>query len=241
MVDIARVEAFIAHYADPYYDPGKAHEYYLENRQLAGKPVAAATPPKKPSKKGKGPSAASLQAAARKASNQRQAEALAYSSKQISNHKKADSIATNEANKARVAKLRNDANATKTRIEQGLKDAIAKLDASTKIKLEVPKLNEIPANASPAQKKFLQEQNHKLQARADAKNRAAQKVANTDKTTGTKQENAQVRAQKLKMANDLKAAVAKARSDYAAAKSQLTSNYKQISINEKANIKANVH
>ena len=240
MVDIARVEAFIAHYADPYYDPGKAHDYYLQNRQLTGKPVSGPTPPKT-SKSKKGPSAASLQAAARKASNQRQTEALAYANKQISDHKKADSTAASEADKARLAALQDNAKDTVTRIQQGLKDAIAKIDATAKIKLDVPKLNVIPADASPSQKKFLQEQNHKLQARSDAKNRAAQKVANTNKVTGTKQENADVRAQKLKMANDLKAAVAKARSDYTTAKTQLNSNYKQISINEKANIKANVH
>lgn len=235
----ARVEAFIAHYADPYYDPGKAHEYYLENRQLAGKSTSGPTPPK-PSKKGV-VSAAAQQAAARRGSNQRQSEALAYANKQISNHKKADSIATSEADKARVTALHDNAKATVSRIQQGLKDAVAKIDEAAKIKLDVPKLNEIPANASPMQKKFLQEQNHKLQARADAKNRSAQKVANTTKVDSTKQENAQARAQKLKMANDLKEAVAKARSEYKTAMSQLNSNYKQISINEKANIKANVH
>jgi hypothetical protein len=37
MVDEAKVAAFIAHYASEFYDPVKAHEYYLRNRKLKGR------------------------------------------------------------------------------------------------------------------------------------------------------------------------------------------------------------
>lgn len=250
-------EFVLMHYADPYYDPVKAHEYYLENRQLVGNQPAAAAPmkpiPKPPGVKeskeeraarmaqNKAIAAANRAAAAgRKGTNQRQAEALKYANKQIGEHKKADSAATAAANKARVAALHNNAKETQNRIVQSLHDAIAKIDGAAKLKPTAPKLNEIPKDATPQQRAFLEAQNRKIGARASAQDSAAQKVANTKRAADTKQANADARAQKVKMANDLKAAIAQARSDYHNAMTSLQSRYKQVSIDEKAAIKANV-
>ena len=249
-------EFFLAHYADPYYDPAKAHEYYLENRQLQPNQPSSAAPlpsiPKPPgpetpaqaaarAAQNKAISAANkASAAARKSASQHQAEALAYSSKQISDARKAEETATTEAQKQRVAKLQDDATGTKNRIEQALNEAISKIEASTKIKLDVPKLNEIPANASAQQKAFLQAQNRKIQARSDAKNRAAQNAANKKAGVDKTKAHADAAEQKKQLGLGLKKVVAEARANYAQAKVDLHNKYKQISVNEKANIKANV-
>lgn len=37
MVDAKEVDAFIAHYASEFYDPVKAHEYYMRTRKLKGR------------------------------------------------------------------------------------------------------------------------------------------------------------------------------------------------------------
>lgn len=135
-----RVDNFLAHYASKYYDPVKAREYYLKNRELKGR------------------EGADLSAESR----QRQAEATSYVTNEINTKKQADleanaakrealSNAANaqaEAHKARMEKLQNDAAAVREEIVSKLKAHLDKLQGELKI----------PANASPKLRAFLEKQ-----------------------------------------------------------------------------------
>ena len=43
MIDISRRQDVLIHYASPYYDPVKAHEYYEQHKQLKGRPTGRLT------------------------------------------------------------------------------------------------------------------------------------------------------------------------------------------------------
>lgn len=86
----------LRHYASPYYDPVKAHEYYEEHKHLKGRRSSAAL-----SDEGK--------------------EIWKYTKDQITEHKKADIESEKEKKKKTVEVLRADAAATRERINQRLK------------------------------------------------------------------------------------------------------------------------
>ena len=43
MIDISERQDILMHYASPYYDPVKAHEYYEQHKQLKGRPTGGLT------------------------------------------------------------------------------------------------------------------------------------------------------------------------------------------------------
>ena len=43
MIDISRRKDILIHYASPYYDPVKAHEYYEQHKHLKGRPIGRLT------------------------------------------------------------------------------------------------------------------------------------------------------------------------------------------------------
>ena len=43
MIDISRRKDILIHYASPYYDPVKAHEYYEQHKHLKGRPTGRLT------------------------------------------------------------------------------------------------------------------------------------------------------------------------------------------------------
>ena len=43
MIDISERQDILMHYASPYYDPVKAHEYYEQHKQLKGRPTGRLT------------------------------------------------------------------------------------------------------------------------------------------------------------------------------------------------------
>ena len=43
MIDISERQDILIHYASPYYDPVKAHEYYEQHKQLKGRPTGSLT------------------------------------------------------------------------------------------------------------------------------------------------------------------------------------------------------
>jgi hypothetical protein len=139
MANRARVDAFIAHYASKYYDPVKAREYYLRNRELKGREPALSAE-----------------------SRQRQNEAKSYVTNEIKTRREADlnanaavrerlsleSKTTSEAYKARMEKLQKDAEATRERITSKLEAYVEKVKNDLKI----------PPNASPKLRAFLESQ-----------------------------------------------------------------------------------
>lgn len=137
-----KVENFLAHYSSEYYDPVKAHEYYLANRELAARNA--------------GPTLS-------KESRQRQTEATSYASAEINKKKTADLTANTAkrdalgsaaeaqaaAHAARMEKLQTEATEVREKIMAKLKEKLEKLKGDLRI----------PENASPKLRAFLEKQN----------------------------------------------------------------------------------
>lgn len=101
----------LCHYASKYYDPVKAHEYYMRTRELKGRRSSS-----KLSDEGK--------------------EAWAYTKEQITTSKKADAEALKAEKEKKIAALRADSEKTKERIMERLADLKKAIDAKRKNKLD---------------------------------------------------------------------------------------------------------
>jgi hypothetical protein len=96
------VEGFLAHYSDPYYDPVKAHEYYLLNRQLKGRQST-------------------------KGMSDVQKQGLAYAKNQLAIAKKGDLQTASDQHKQVTQQLHATATARRDEITAKLKDLFANL------------------------------------------------------------------------------------------------------------------
>lgn len=110
----AYVSNFLAHYASEYYDPAKAREYYLRNRELKGKQ-----------------STSELTVKGDKGGNERRSQAWTYAKKQIGDEQKGNLEALSEQRKQFLEKARQTAQARREEISQKLTDL---LDLLTKQK-----------------------------------------------------------------------------------------------------------
>lgn len=136
-----RVENFLAHYASQYYDPVKAHEYYVRNRELKGRENASLS----------------------KESRQRQSEGVSYVSNEISKRRQSEldantakvkgltdtATAKTEAHKARMEKLQAD-------VQKAREEIVSKIQARLE---QITGELAIPSNASPKLRAFLTKQN----------------------------------------------------------------------------------
>lgn len=104
------VENFLAHYASQYYDPVKAHEYYLLNRQLSGQQ-----------------STSGLTIKGNKGRTEKRKEAWTYAKNQVTLAKKEDLKKAEEANKQALQQMRTTATERRTEIGGKLKDFLASL------------------------------------------------------------------------------------------------------------------
>jgi hypothetical protein len=201
---------YLAHYASEFYDPNKAHEYYVRNRELKGRaPVKGET---------------KTQRTARVATARNQREAKTYVDKMIGTKKSGESKSLQKSQQARMEQLRKNADASRKRIDDKLKKFLESLKTA-----KATPLNEIPANASPDLRAYLEKQNESIsKSNALVKDKAAteaKKAASSEmKRVGT----------------ELKAAVANARTSYAKAKADMETKYKNVSDTEHKNIAANV-
>jgi len=87
----------LQHYASPYYDPVKAHEYYMKNRELKGRRSVS-----KLSDEGK--------------------KVWSYTKNEIKNEKKTKVEAEQETKKQRTEEFRSNAKAMRERISSRLKE-----------------------------------------------------------------------------------------------------------------------
>lgn len=218
------VENFLAHYSSEFYDPVKAHEYYLKNRDLKG---------------GGAPSGVKETPAQRKqraatAANQR--EALTYANKQIGAKRQTDLNGAQAAQKARAEAVRKNVEQRTAQIKQKLEAALAKLQADSVKSAKPVKLNEIPPNASPKVRAFLEAQNAKI------KGEAAKEAANANQKLSKASAAARKAAsdETHKLGNEMRGAINKARADYAKARQQITTKYKTAAVTERKNIQAQV-
>lgn len=213
-------EIDLRHYASKYYDPKKAHEYYLRTRELKGRQ------PAKPKLS--------------KQSRQNQAAASAYVRDQVRSARTRSTKELNAKSKAlmiqrknRLEKLQKDAKATRERISKALADKVKSIMDGVATKVPKPKLNEIPASASPKQREYLERQNAKLTNKYNRELAKAQGAART--AAGA--ESAKARAEVVKLGNGLKAAVAKARDDYAKGRAAIANERKTTSANLQRDLK----
>jgi hypothetical protein len=262
------VEQFLAHYADPYYDPVKAHEYYLQNRQLKGRQST-------------------------KGMSETQKEGLAYAKNQLAIAKKGDLQAAAAANKQAVQQLHAAATARRDEITAKLKDLFANLktaatsgnqaieaekqgkldDLTSRIKAQADEISAkaveqikalppIPDGVSDKRRAFLSAQRAAAAARIHGEaNAQLQKVVDAGRTesaaiaadaqskhaalsTSTKGQQQTARAgataDRATVAADLKAMVAQASADYKARREALNAEYDTKTQQEYDAIKKNL-
>lgn len=204
------------------YDPVKAHEYYVKNRDLQG----GVNPPKNESKE---------QRKARLATSQKQREGRMYVNNQLSTKKRAESKDMQAAQQARMDAIRKNAEASRARIEGKLNAFLEELAAKA-VPVKLTPLNEIPSNASPQVRAFWERQNANItKANRDAVEKSNE--ANAAKKNSAK---AQASAEMKRVGSELKNAVTEARATYEESKKQMREKYKLAAETEHKNIKANV-
>lgn len=213
-------EDFLTHAV---YDPVKAHEYYVKNRELKGLGPSA---PKGETKQ---------QRTVRVATSQKQREARMYVDNQLSGKRKTDSGNATAMHKARMNTLRKSAAASQARIEGKLKAFVADLHAKAAPVATTP-LNKIPSDATPKQRAYLEQQN----ARISKQNKALTDKASADLASKTQDATKAASVEMKRVGTEMKAAVATARANYAASKQKIQTTYKTTSASEHQNIKANV-
>lgn len=115
------VAGVLAHYASPYYDPAKAHEYYLKNRELADKRSSSGLTVKYDTRSKNGKT--TVTKVDKERTDERQ-QAWAYAKNQIGEKQKADAVAASEAHKAEVERLQEGAKARREEITGKLQDLL---------------------------------------------------------------------------------------------------------------------
>jgi hypothetical protein len=219
----SRSDDFIAHYASQYYDPVKAKEYYERTKQLKGRQSTQGM-------------------------SETQKQALSYTKSSISKAKKAELEKARADQKAKLEVIRKSTEASRARITAKLKGLLDQLQAKVAVipkpKVKLTPINEIPPNASPKLRAYLEKQNAAIRqnnkkavdkANADysAKKQAAQKVASETSAAARKAASAEIK----KIGVDAKAAITKARASYEASKKQTVAKYEKASDTEYQNIK----
>lgn len=212
-------ENSLSHYASQYYDPAKAHEYYMKNRKLKGT--------------SSGPKLS-------KESRQKQSEASSYVRNQISTKSKADFAKRAKDQQARLKKMQDVAKQTRDRIVEKLNAKIEAIKAAAVVNIPDPELNKIPANASPRQRAFLEKQNQRLLDQVSKQRQAATAKANKTASDASKAATESARAEIKKVGTDLRTAVDKARKNYADGKKKLQAKYKYDLKTELQNIQKKV-
>ena len=250
--------ATLIHYASPYYDPVKAHEYYMRTRELKGRRSSSAL-----SDEGK--------------------EIWSYTKNEIKNEKSEKVKEEQARRKERIAELQQKAKITRTRITSNLKNlnsqlsimaSIKKKDINNNKKSDVETMREeadkkrshieerktseikklmdekIPTGLSKEERaKKIAERSQKIaklrsdakadkagineQLKSDKKDRQSeaqsQRAEVSNDTKAQKKENSNsAKSARARVSADLKSAVQAARDAYKSAKTDLDSSYEEI-------------
>jgi hypothetical protein len=233
---------YLAHYASENYDPAKAHEYYVQNRDLKGGSMTT--------RNQEGVKESKEARQARVDGNQNRVQAWSYARKQIGDKKQAELKGLQEEQKARLETLRKNVEERRAQIREKLDALLENLKLNIKVEVKPvvkPNLNKIPENASPKVRAFLQEQNAKMMDTYNDKVRkneseARKQTASNRKAAGDASKSARESASSevRKLGEDLKAAVTNARAAYIVAKDQSIAKFKATSDTEQENIRTQV-
>jgi len=219
-----RVQNFIAHYSSANYDPVKAHEYYLKNRELKGRQSTAGM-------------------------SDTQKEAWSYAKNQIGDKKKADLNKATVDNKKRLENLRATSEATRKRIQEKLTALVESLKVPPLERLtadDVPQVDLLPypTNASPKVIAYINKQNG-IRSRTNHEVLAEAQQAASEKHAADREKSAADSAkakeaskkEREKVVANLKGALTKARDSYEKSKKDITSKYDAEKDTEYNNIK----
>lgn len=214
------VGKFLAHYADQYYDPAKAHEYYEQHKQLTGRQST-------------------------KGMSETQKEAFAYAKTQINAAKKTDLQSAAQSRKDAVQQLRAAAQAQAQEISSKLSDLLKSMKDPTgppptvksvddSIKQKIAALPPIPDGVSDKQRaalvKLRDQQIAQIQGEGAKQRQAAVAAASGDARAAAK-------AQRATITANLKGAVVQAQASYQTQREQLKAKYDQATQTEYDKIK----
>lgn len=203
----------LQHFVEEVYDPVKAHEYYIRNRNLKGKARTTS-----------GMSVA-------------QKEAWAYTKDRIKTDKKQQTEISKTANEQKIEAFRAAAAATRERISEKLKLLSDKLtdtaddgrdDISDKVKSDIANIPQIPKGVSGEERARLVAARRKKIS--DIRNDASEKRATlSGDTADTRQTNStSADTEREKVASDLTAIIAKTSAAYDKSKVTLDASYEAI-------------
>lgn len=218
------IEDYLAHYASKYYDPVKAHEYYLRTRELKGRR-----------------SSSNLNAEGKKV--------WSYTKNEISTAKKNDVQEEKNNRDNQIKALRVKADKTRESISSKLEELRKSLSDITKWNKELAedkrdtaierlRNQKIPEGLSEEERaRRIAERNAKIaKLRDDAKEEKATISESSSKTRA--QYSSDAKAQRAKVASDLKAAISATREAYKTAKTSLDESYETIYQKEYDKIRA---
>lgn len=218
------IEDYLAHYASKYYDPVKAHEYYLRTRELKGRR-----------------SSSNLNAEGKKV--------WSYTKNEISTAKKSDVQEEKNNRDNQIKELRAKADKTRESISSKLEELRKSLSDITKwnkdlaedkrdTAIERLQNQKIPEGLSEEERaRRIAERNAKIaKLRDDAKEEKATISESSSKTRA--QYSSDAKAQRAKVASDLKAAISATREAYKTAKTSLDESYETIYQKEYDKIRA---
>ena len=206
-----RVETFLQHYVEQPYDPVKAHEYYLKNRDLKGRTTSGMS--------------------------QKQKEAWDYVKNNIDEDKKKQIKVNEDANTKKIDEFQATAAATRKRISDKLKLLSEKLTTDstnnrdkidTQLKSEIANVPAIPEGVTGIyRERLVKQRNKKI---ADIRNTASAergKVSNDVRTSRVTNSDG-ASTQREKVGSDLKLLISKTRDEYTKAKEKLKTSYEAI-------------
>ena len=218
------IEDYLAHYASKYYDPVKAHEYYLKTRELKGRR-----------------SSSNLNAEGKKV--------WSYTKNEISTAKKNDAQKEKNNRDNQIKELRAKADKTRESISSKLEELRKSLFDITKWNKELAEdkrdtaierlqNQKIPEGLPEEERsRRIAERNAKIaKLRDDAKEEKATISESSSKTRA--QYSSDAKAQRAKVASDLKAAISATREAYKTAKTSLDESYETIYQKEYDKIRA---
>ena len=218
------IEDYLAYYASKYYDPVKAHEYYLKTRELKGRR-----------------SSSNLNAEGKKV--------WSYTKNEISTAKKNDVQEEKNNRDNQIKELRAKADKTRESISSKLEELRKSLSDITKWTKELAEdkrdaaierlqNQKIPEGLSEEERaRRISERNEKIaKLRDDAKEEKATISESSSKTRA--QYSSDAKAQRAKVASDLKAAISATREAYKTAKTSLDESYETIYQKEYDKIRA---
>lgn len=203
-----RTDAFLQHYASQPYDPVKAHEYYIKNRQLKNRTTSGMS--------------------------QLQKEAWIYSKDNISNDKKQQLESKKELADRQIEAFQKNAAETRTRISEKLKLLSEKLvqkaekereQIADKLKQDIANVAPIPEGVSKERRAILVERRNK--EIADIRNTSSKHAANlsSDNKDARQDGSNDISKERAKTATDLKAIINTTRDTYKKEKAKLIADY----------------